>query len=66
MERKACWEDLKCGREAQCPAYPDNGRNCFAVTATMCRGELQGSYSDKIAQCRQTCGFYKGMMEGDI
>lgn len=61
MERTNCWEHLKCGRETNCPAYPHHGRNCFAVTATHCRGEVQKSYEDKIAKCRETCDFYKFM-----
>jgi hypothetical protein len=59
-----CWEFLKCGREAGCPAYPDHGKECFAVTGTTCRGEKQGSYDDKIHKCRETCGFYGNMMCG--
>lgn len=66
MDRKKCWDSLQCGQQNSCPAYPDNGRNCFAVTATLCRGEEQGSYEDKIAKCRDTCGFYQGMMEGTL
>jgi methyl-accepting chemotaxis protein len=66
MERTGCWEIIKCGRESGCPAYPDHGRDCFAVTATMCRGEKQGSYEEKITKCRELCAFYKGVMEGEL
>ncbi|MGO9568576.1 MAG: two-CW domain-containing protein [Desulfomonilaceae bacterium] len=66
MERSNCWETVKCKRESGCPAYPNQGRNCFAVTATMCRGEKQGSYDEKIRKCREVCNFYKGMMAGDV
>jgi methyl-accepting chemotaxis protein len=64
MQLKKCWEELECGRKAECPAYPSHGRDCFAVTATMCRGEKQGSYEQKIEKCRETCDFYKCMMNG--
>jgi methyl-accepting chemotaxis protein len=64
MGRKNCWELLKCGKEVTCPAYPDHGRECFAVTSTLCRGEKQGTYEQKIAQCRETCKFYEGIMSG--
>ncbi|MGB6063359.1 MAG: hypothetical protein WBG50_01035 [Desulfomonilaceae bacterium] len=64
MERKNCWEFTKCGREKECPAYPKHGRNCFAVTGSMCRGQKQGTYDEKIAKCRELCAFYKEMMEG--
>lgn len=65
MTRMNCWDHLKCNREQECPAYPDNGRNCFAVTSTLCRGETQGDYDEKISQCRKVCAFYQQMMQGD-
>jgi methyl-accepting chemotaxis protein len=58
-----CWDLLKCGRESDCPAYPNHGRECYAVTGTMCHGKLQGTYEEKIAECRHTCDFYKGVMD---
>jgi methyl-accepting chemotaxis protein len=64
MARKSCWEKLNCGREQACPAYPDHGRNCFAVTSTMCRGERQGTYEEKISACRDSCAFYEDVMAG--
>ena len=66
MAGQSCWQILKCGRQEGCPAYPDHGRDCFAVTATMCRGEMQGSYEQKIQKCRETCEVYKGMMNGSL
>ncbi|MEW6351625.1 MAG: two-CW domain-containing protein [Thermodesulfobacteriota bacterium] len=57
-----CWEYTNCGREKNCPAHPDHGRGCFAVTGTWCRGEQQPSYAHKIARCRGTCSFYKEIM----
>jgi hypothetical protein len=62
MDLSQCWEFHKCGRETECPAYPNQGRNCFAVTATLCRGEQQGSYEQKIVRCRTQCQFYKEVM----
>ncbi len=63
-QRKSCWEVLNCAREKSCPAYPNNGRNCYAVTATWCKGVQQGSYGDKIEMCRADCDFYRAMMNG--
>ncbi len=57
-----CWKALNCGREDECPAYPNNGRTCFAVTGTMCRGEKQGTFTEKVSQCREKCDFYKDLM----
>ena len=66
MGLKNCWEMLKGQKESGCPAYPDHGRNCFAVTATLCRGETQGSYDEKISKCRISCDFYRGLMSGGV
>ncbi len=62
MNPQNCWEHRGCGKEKTCPAYPDHGRACFAVTGTLCRGERQPSYESKIAKCRATCPFYKDIM----
>ncbi len=64
-ERPNCWQKLSCSHRETCPAYPDFGRECFSVPGTVCRGETQGSYKDKISQCRNTCTFYQDMMFGD-
>jgi hypothetical protein len=66
MSRKNCWEILECGKEQSCPAYPDHGRDCFAVAGTMCRGAMQGAYDEKISMCRQECGFFKGVMDSSV
>jgi len=58
-ERPNCWEQLKCGKESVCPAYPNQGRICFSVKGTHCRGEVQGSYMDKINSCKESCSFYR-------
>ncbi len=64
---KNCWEAKKCGRTpggdkveefGMCPAYPDNGRNCWNVAGTFCGGEVQGNAADKRGGCL-TCEFYK-------
>jgi hypothetical protein len=59
MAQKKCWEFKKCDKEKECPAYPHKGTVCFSVKSTLCRGEIQGDYSDKIQACRETCDFYK-------
>jgi tRNA A-37 threonylcarbamoyl transferase component Bud32 len=56
-----------------CPAAADQtydginsgrfaGRICWAVTETLCNGEVQGSYSEKRAACRN-CDFYQMVQE---
>jgi methyl-accepting chemotaxis protein len=36
----------------------NGGRCCWSITGTLCRGEIQGSYTKKIAACLR-CDFYK-------
>ncbi len=66
MAAISCWEHLKCGREKECPAYPRQGTVCWTLEATMCRGEQQGGYEQKIKSCRQKCEYYNGVMDGSI
>lgn len=56
-----CWEYMNCGKEEECPAYPNHGHSCFSVTATVCRGSVQGTYDEKAGACRNGCKFYKQM-----
>ena len=62
-----CWEVKKCGRTpggnkvaelGACPAYPDNGKNCWHVAGTFCGGKVQGTWADKRGGCLM-CNFYK-------
>jgi len=54
-----CWEMKNCpsDRRSTCPAYPDHGGQCWMVTATLCGGKEQGSYHDKMANCKK-CNVY--------
>lgn len=69
-----CWELKQCGREqggakaAQlgvCPAWPDHGRDCWAIAGTLCGGVVQGTFAEKLGNC-QTCQFYQGVMSGEL
>ncbi len=42
------------------PAYPDHGRDCWAVDGTLCRGEKQGSAEQKRQDCITLCKFMEG------
>ena len=57
-----CWEFMQCGRdvndEIKCPSYPNFGRVCWAVAGTLCAGKIQGTFAQKIDDCRN-CKFYK-------
>lgn len=63
MAEISCWEFKKCGKEKDCPAWPNNGRICFSIEKTLCRGEIQGQYLQKIDKCRETCDFYAHLMQ---
>jgi len=50
-----CWERLDCAKE-DCPSY---GRDrCWAVAGTFCHGAVQGSFAQKIGDCRK-CIVYR-------
>ncbi len=56
-----CWEIKNCppDRKVACPAFLENeGDICWRTTGTMCGGNLQGSYEDKIANCMK-CNVYE-------
>ena len=41
-----------------CPAFPDGGKECWAVAGTFCGGKVQGTSADKRGGCLM-CEFYK-------
>ena len=57
-DKPNCWEIMNCNDRANCPAYPDQGRVCYSVKGTLCRGEKQGGYIEKIQACQTKCRFY--------
>ncbi len=62
LKNVPCWEHMQCGRdvneEIKCPAYPHFGQVCWAVAGTHCSGKIQGTFAQKIDDCRN-CKFYK-------
>jgi two-component system NtrC family sensor kinase len=62
LKNVPCWEYMQCGRdvndELKCPAYPYFGQVCWAVAGTLCAGKIQGTFAQKIDDCRN-CKFYK-------
>ena len=61
LKNVPCWEYMQCGRdvngELKCPAYPHFGQVCWAVAGTFCAGKIQGTFAQKINDCRK-CKFY--------
>ena len=58
---KPCWETKKCseGQKARCPAWEFNsGDLCWFINGTVCEGEVQNTWQEKIATC-QTCPVFQ-------
>jgi hypothetical protein len=66
MAGTPCWKHRKCGKEKDCPAYPNHGFDCWNVAGTLCRNEVQGVYDQKIGSCRTQCPYYEGVISGSI
>lgn len=64
-----CWEYMRCGRERdatiKCPAYPHFGRICWVVAGTFCEGKVQGTFAQKLEDCRR-CEFYQKRIRKEI
>jgi hypothetical protein len=43
----------------------NGGRACWAVCGTLCGGEVQGTFADKIGNCK-ICDFYKMVWNENI
>ena len=59
MQRSDCWSFMNCPpeRQVQCPAFPNNGRNCWDIDYTWCDGQMQGKALEKTKMCTQ-CRVY--------
>jgi methyl-accepting chemotaxis protein len=66
MPGMQCWKVMKCSQEGECPAYPERGFECWNVEGTLCRGERQQGYSQKIGDCRTKCEYYNKVMNGTV
>ena len=55
MQRSYCWSIMNCPpeRQVQCPAFPNNGRNCWDIDYTWCDGQMQGKALEKTQKCTQ-------------
>ena len=59
-----CWEQTKCspGVRKRCIAYvARQGHLCWFLTGTMCKGQRQESWSDKLRLCLD-CGFMQALL----
>jgi hypothetical protein len=53
-----CWDFKRCGCREFCSAYPSNGRRCALVLGTLCNGEKQDNFKDKLYHCLK-CDFFR-------
>lgn len=49
-ERIQCWEFFSC-REESCPVYVGREINCWLVSGTHCREQIQGRFLEKMEMC---------------
>jgi len=64
LSRIRCWEHKACspGVREKCTAYVTRqGHLCWFLTGTMCEGQRQKSWSDKLGLCIE-CGFLQGLL----
>ena len=43
----------------------NGGRACWAVAGTLCDGEVQGTFAEKMGNCR-SCDFYKDVWNEEL
>ena len=64
LSRFRCWEQTECspGVRKRCIAYAARqGHLCWFLTGTMCKGQRQESWSDKLRLCLD-CGFMQALL----
>ncbi len=58
-----CWEFMKCNSETKknCIAVKNYADDmCWMIAGTMCGGKPQGSFAEKIGECKK-CAYFKYM-----
>jgi hypothetical protein len=71
--KRNCWEFKCCGNGENCPAYTESrldrknsgtnaGRACWVVAGTLCSGEVQGVFAQKMSNCKE-CDFYRLVLQ---
>jgi hypothetical protein len=62
---KNCWKIKKCppARKKTCPAYKFKaGHLCWFINGTICEGEIQKNWQDKIGVCKE-CEVFKPILD---
>ncbi len=66
---RPCWDIRDCSTENReaCPAWEFNlGHLCWFVNGTICRGEIQGSWPQKMKVCRTCEVFAQTVKAGNL
>ncbi|MFH1702845.1 MAG: PAS domain S-box protein [Nitrospirota bacterium] len=62
MKKKTkCWEVFKC-TEKKCPVYKSKLLNCWLISGTHCRDEIQGKFIEKMEMCLE-CKVFSANMD---
>jgi DNA-binding XRE family transcriptional regulator len=62
--KKICWDTMKCSKELKkkCPAWEFQvGDLCWFINGTICRGEAQKNWREKMKICR-SCKVFMHLM----
>jgi two-component system sensor histidine kinase/response regulator len=51
-----CWEVFRCDKK-ECPVYESRALNCWLMSGTHCRHEIQGKFLEKIEMCLECAPF---------
>jgi signal transduction histidine kinase len=58
-----CWEFFECA-EKECPVYKSKELNCWLISGTHCRNEIQGKFLEKMEMCLE-CEPFKANIDVD-
>ncbi len=64
VKRDDCWVIQNCPMELRrnCPAWEfQSGHLCWFINGTICQGEVQKSWHEKMSMCRQ-CEVFRSML----
>lgn len=63
IRRIKCWEFCGC-QKADCPAYESEDLNCWLISGTRCRDEIQDKFYDKLEECVK-CEVFLSQMDAE-
>jgi PAS domain S-box-containing protein len=61
IKKVKCWEVFNCN-EKKCPVYKAKELNCWLISGTHCRNEIQGKFLEKMEMCLG-CKVFKPNMD---